>query len=126
VAFFDHEEQHALTLWIGHRRIENLWPIHRQPGGRCQHNSPPFDIAGPLNRCLTFGVHSTHADSPHIFRAFDPHLCKRLFSLVRLNTKGAKVGHPSRHDNVAFDASMLSRHNLVLFGDEADYAPFHR
>src|SRR5439155_20064796 len=33
-----------------------------------QHGSPPFNVAGPLISCLTFGVHSTNAvpsPAPH-------------------------------------------------------------
>src|SRR6266540_68394 len=33
-----------------------------------QHGSPPFNVAGPLISCLTFGVHSTLLPSPFLDR----------------------------------------------------------
>jgi hypothetical protein len=31
-----------------------------------QHNSPPFNVAGPLTWCLTFGVHSKLSSLPSV------------------------------------------------------------
>src|SRR5256886_9010540 len=33
-----------------------------------QHGSPPFNVAGPLISCLTFGVHSIRLPRPPRFR----------------------------------------------------------